>query len=50
VQRELHGRHSGFGVRDRLLRQHPSAGHDLSLDDPSWIVDQILAWQLALSQ
>jgi pimeloyl-ACP methyl ester carboxylesterase len=32
------------------LREHPSAGHDLPLDDPSWVVEQIFAWQLALSQ
>ncbi|TDP63933.1 alpha/beta fold hydrolase [Roseateles toxinivorans] len=26
------------------LRQHPSAGHDLPLDDGGWVVDQIIDW------
>lgn len=26
------------------LREHPSAGHDLPLDDPAWIVRQVIAW------
>lgn len=25
------------------LAQHPSAGHDLPLDDPQWVIEQILA-------
>lgn len=27
------------------LRVHPGAGHDLPLDDPAWVVEQIAAWQ-----
>jgi pimeloyl-ACP methyl ester carboxylesterase len=26
------------------LRVHPEAGHDLSLDEPTWCVDEIEAW------
>jgi pimeloyl-ACP methyl ester carboxylesterase len=26
------------------LREHPWAGHDLPLDDPSWVVEQIASW------
>lgn len=26
------------------LREHPSAGHDLPLDDAEWVVDQIARW------
>jgi pimeloyl-ACP methyl ester carboxylesterase len=26
------------------LREHPSAGHDLPLDEPAWVVDQIARW------
>lgn len=26
------------------LREHPSAGHDLPLDDPQWIVEQVARW------
>lgn len=29
------------------LRLHPDAGHDLPLDDPEWVVQQIVAWRLA---
>jgi len=29
------------------LRLHPNAGHDLSLDDPEWVVQQIVDWRLA---
>lgn len=29
------------------LRLHPSAGHDLPLDDPEWLVQQIVGWPLA---
>ncbi len=48
------------GVKDRLvnpacsqqiaehwhtpLRQHPTAGHDLPLDAPQWVVEQIVQW------
>lgn len=27
------------------LREHPWAGHDLALDDPRWLVDQVMDWQ-----
>jgi pimeloyl-ACP methyl ester carboxylesterase len=27
------------------LVEHPSAGHDLPLDDPRWVIDQILNWE-----
>ena len=26
------------------VREHPSAGHDLPLDDPAWVVDSLVAW------
>lgn len=26
------------------LREHPSAGHDLALDDPEWVVEQVARW------
>ena len=26
------------------LREHPSAGHDLPLDDPAWVVEQVARW------
>lgn len=26
------------------LLRHPTAGHDLSLDDPRWLADQVSAW------
>ena len=28
------------------LREHPQAGHDLSLDDPHWVAQQVRRWQL----
>jgi pimeloyl-ACP methyl ester carboxylesterase len=27
------------------LRAHPSAGHDLAMDDPDWLVTQLATWQ-----
>jgi pimeloyl-ACP methyl ester carboxylesterase len=27
------------------LRIHPSAGHDLPLDDPQWVIEQLLDWR-----
>jgi len=27
------------------IARHPSAGHDLPLDDPGWVIDQIRRWQ-----
>jgi pimeloyl-ACP methyl ester carboxylesterase len=36
---------SRFAARWSLpLRMHPTAGHDLPLDDPDWVLDQITAW------
>ena len=29
---------------DWQISIHPSAGHDLPLDDPDWVVDQLLKW------
>lgn len=26
------------------VREHPAAGHDLALDDPAWLVDEVMAW------
>lgn len=26
------------------LREHPDAGHDLPLDDPAWVVEQVARW------
>ena len=26
------------------LHVHPSAGHDLPLDDPQWVIDEVLRW------
>jgi hypothetical protein len=28
------------------LREHPSAGHDLPLDDPAWVAGRIAEWWL----
>lgn len=28
----------------RPLHMHPSAGHDLPLDDPQWVIDEVLLW------
>lgn len=33
---------------DAPLALHPTAGHDLPLDDPQWVVDRILAWRRSL--
>ncbi|NML45476.1 alpha/beta hydrolase [Ramlibacter sp. G-1-2-2] len=30
------------------LREHPSAGHDLPLDDPQWVADAIIRWHRGL--
>jgi pimeloyl-ACP methyl ester carboxylesterase len=27
------------------IRLHPTAGHDLPLDDPEWVVQQVLGWR-----
>jgi predicted alpha/beta hydrolase family esterase len=29
---------------DCPLREHPRAGHDLPLDDPGWVIDQVAEW------
>lgn len=29
---------------DLPLREHPDAGHDLPLDDPDWVVEQVARW------
>ncbi len=29
---------------------HPTAGHDLTLDDPDWVIDKTLAWESALKE
>jgi pimeloyl-ACP methyl ester carboxylesterase len=31
------------------LVEHPSAGHDLPLDDPRWVIDQVLNWECLLA-
>ncbi len=31
------------------VRVHASAGHDLTLDDPAWVVEQITSWSKALA-
>lgn len=31
------------------LGEHPAAGHDLPLDDPHWVVEQVLSWHEARS-
>lgn len=31
------------------LRLHPDAGHDLPLDDPAWVLAQIVSWQAGAS-
>lgn len=33
---------------DLPLRLHPWAGHDLPLDDPDWVLDQLIGWSRAL--
>ncbi len=32
------------------LREHPTAGHDLSTDEPRWLVDEIVAWRAGLER
>lgn len=27
------------------LHEHPSAGHDLPLDDPDWVVEHVATWK-----
>jgi len=33
---------------DAPLRKHPWAGHDLPLDDPAWVVEQVAQWRHGL--
>lgn len=33
------------GAWDWQLRVHPSAGHDLALDDPFWVLQRLLEWR-----
>jgi pimeloyl-ACP methyl ester carboxylesterase len=38
-------------LRDRWVstfRQHPTAGHDLPLDEPEWVLDNLRQWRLSL--
>ena len=30
------------------LREHASAGHDIALDDPGWVVSRIVEWSRGL--
>jgi pimeloyl-ACP methyl ester carboxylesterase len=32
------------------IRTHPSAGHDLALDDPAWLVEEVTAWREAAAR
>ena len=32
------------------IRTHPSAGHDLALDDPAWLAEEVTAWREAASR
>jgi pimeloyl-ACP methyl ester carboxylesterase len=32
------------------IRKHATAGHDLPLDDPQWVIEQIVQWQDRLNQ
>jgi pimeloyl-ACP methyl ester carboxylesterase len=36
-----------YRVPGATLKEHPSAGHDLPLDDPQWVLEQIAAWMPA---
>ncbi len=29
---------------------HPTAGHDLTLDDPNWVIEKTLAWESSLKE
>ena len=32
------------------IRTHPSAGHDLALDDPAWLAEEVTAWREAAAR
>jgi len=32
------------------IYSHPTAGHDLTLDDPDWVVEKLLAWETGLKE
>ncbi|MFZ6875286.1 alpha/beta fold hydrolase [Undibacterium sp. Di27W] len=34
------------GLWDSPLHSHPTAGHDLPLDDADWVIEQVLSWQV----
>lgn len=36
--------HAAWRLDVDALRMHPSAGHDLPLDDPAWVVEQLARW------
>jgi pimeloyl-ACP methyl ester carboxylesterase len=31
------------------LAEHPTAGHDLPLDDAGWVIEQVLCWKTLLA-
>lgn len=35
--------HRAWQLEAQALRMHPSAGHDLPLDDPAWVIEQLKA-------
>lgn len=42
---------AGIAERWRLpLQSHPTAGHDLPLDEPAWLVDTLARWQRSQQQ
>jgi hypothetical protein len=28
-----------------VFQEHPTAGHDLPLDAPDWVIERVSAWQ-----
>jgi hypothetical protein len=36
------------GAWGAALRVHPTAGHDLPLDDGGWVAEQISTWWLSV--
>jgi len=39
-----HALHATWRLDADALRVHPSAGHDLPLDDPAWVIGQLARW------
>lgn len=39
-----HALHEAWRLDADALRGHPTAGHDLPLDDPAWVVEQLARW------